>query len=91
MKREQDEVDAELARLNDLQMRVRQFSAFGDDNRRAIGAQIEVLEDWLDEDDVDTRFADEADNVRDAAYEAAAWLSGTTEPGGMSEGWAELT
>ena len=89
MKRTDEEIAAEIAKLHGLKDRIRQVSAFGDSNRTAIEAQIETLEHEWDEDDVYTEFATDADNVLDSALEARKWADGD-ENGAPSTGWESL-
>ncbi|RPJ06418.1 MAG: hypothetical protein EHM36_07000 [Deltaproteobacteria bacterium] len=85
-----EEIKKEIERLETMKPHVRRYSAFGDDHHAAIGAQIDVLRDGLDGDDVWDRFEHEKDNVRDAALEAVDWLEDQNEQEAPSEGWKEL-
>ena len=49
---------------------------FGDDNEMAIQAQMDVIDNAYDEDDVEEFYGGDSDYVRDAALSAAAWLVG---------------
>lgn len=82
------EVEAEIATLEELKPKVRRLSAFGDDNHAAIGAQVKVLRNRMDEDDAYERYDDE-DYLADAATEAARWLAGD-EDEAPSVGWKAL-
>jgi hypothetical protein len=85
----QAQIDKEIKALKDIKPRVRQCTGFGDNNWDAIDAQIRVLEEHMDEDDVYVNFpvqeGEEGDedysdgcpqNVHDSALEAARWLAG---------------
>lgn len=79
-----DQVAAEIELLKGLKPRVRPVSAFGDDNRAAIEAQIAVLTERMSLDDVYDRFGvgafldeDEFDQYAlDSALVAHDWLHG---------------
>lgn len=77
-----DQVVAEIALLQELKPKVRQRSAFGDDNHAAIGAQIDVLQDRMSMDDVYDSYGEEAAGdefdqyVLDNALHAHDWLHG---------------
>lgn len=80
MKPNPEEIKAEIEKLRDLKPRIRQYSAFGDDNHAAIGAEILVLEGRLFED---------CEHNLDAALAARSWLDGYEETP-PSEGWESL-
>lgn len=96
-------VNAEIARLVKMKSRVRQRTAFGDDNHDAIDAQILVLTNRADNDEVYDRFGpshddkgkesfeftDSCDHKLQAALEALMWLEGETKEA-PSKGWKEL-
>lgn len=86
------QIDAEIAALKEIKPKVRHFTAFGDDNHAAIDAQIEVLENDLDEDDIDNMDGAEfeTENEVSAARDAALWRDGNFEGGSPSEEWGTL-
>lgn len=102
----QADVDAEIAKLNELREKIsvtHPFTVFGDDNVAAIDAQIEVLTERMDEDEVCDRFpGEESDNdedddaaiadphVHNAARDALDWLTGDSDEL-PSAGWSSLT
>lgn len=90
-----DEIQAEVAKLRDLLPRVRRRSAFGDDNREAIQAQIDVLTGRMNLDEVDSAWgystADEySDSLHQHATDAFDWYSGLSDEPAPSEGWQVL-
>lgn len=96
--RSQKEIDAELKRLTELKDQVPQYTMFGDDNRAAIEAQIEVLSEELDLDDIYQRSVEDEDDdddskwnlhTRDSALTAFQWLS-EEEDELPSKGWSEI-
>jgi hypothetical protein len=92
------EIKAEILKLTTMKPTVLMSSMFGDNHHDAIDAQIEVLEERLDSDDVYDRYPsieeDEDNgypaNVRDSAIEAAMWMEGESEDGSPSENWQSL-
>jgi hypothetical protein len=95
----QKQIDAEIKILEDYRNRVRATSAFGDDHRESIDAQIDVLREDLEDDDIYERFGvspeEEADGqeqpglVSQALY-ARQWLDGELDDGPLSESWKSL-
>jgi hypothetical protein len=84
------EINAEIKKLRDMKPNVRMTSAFGDNHHNAIDAQIRVLDELMDEEDIETIFDDDAQNVRDEAYNALQWMLGEDEYDAPSQGWQEL-
>jgi hypothetical protein len=84
------QVTEEIKTLKAMKPTVLRASVFGDDHHKAIDAQVAVLEEKLSEDDVYERYQDRADNVRDAASQAAQWMEGESEDGKPSKGWKSL-
>jgi hypothetical protein len=82
------EIEDELANLKNLRDKVPQLTAFGDDNQEAIDAQVRVIEERLDYEDVLEEFEEEGDHILSHALTALEWLEEDDVP--PSEGWAEL-
>lgn len=94
-----EEVLAEIATLKDYRERVLHYSAFGDDHRASIAAQIAVLHENLDDDDIYLRYGvspEEEDegveqpSIIGQALDARQWLDGESEDGPPSGGWKSL-
>lgn len=91
----QQEINLEITRLEKLLPRVRATSAFGDDNKAAVRADIAVLKEKLSEDDIYDRFeydtGDEDENrgELDSALNARRWLDGQNK-NPPSKDWALL-
>lgn len=83
----QAEVETEIEALKGQLDRVRRLSVFGEDNRRKIQAQIEVLENDYDDDDIED-FID--DDYQDDANDARRWLDGDSSDGTLSASWEPL-
>lgn len=86
------EIQEEINKLKEIKPHVLMYSSFGDNHHEAIEAQIQVLEEIMEEDDIEDAFDDKPENVRSAAMDAAFWLAGEeiddfTTP---SESWKEL-
>jgi hypothetical protein len=94
-----EEIKAEIVALREVHDKVRRRSYFGTDNRACIDAQIVVLEEDLDEDEIDERFMfdetsddfEEGDReIYHAAQDARAWIEGTGDEPSLVAGWKEL-
>ena len=88
-------IDLEIQKLKEMKQKVRETSAFGDNNRDAIDAQIVVLEGRMMEDEIYERFGEEADgfaqNVLDSALDALEYLDGNAAGDEIpSSSWASL-
>lgn len=92
-------VVTEIARLREMKPTVRRSSIFGDDHWAAIDAQILVLDEYMDEDELDAAYppcdADDPapENVRSAAERALWWRDGDENYGGdgpPSKAWEGL-
>lgn len=88
----QKQITAEIAKLTKMKPKVRRRSGFGDDHHAAIDAQIYVLTERSDLDDIYDAWAEEdhASNVQEAAVEACHWMTGENAQQAPSKGWAEL-
>ena len=82
-------VKAEIEALKQIKPKVRPESFFGDNHHDAIDAQVKVLTEDMSEEDAESEFEYEPDNVRNAAMEAYDWLEGSL-PEAPSAGWQEL-
>lgn len=96
LKRTREEIEAEIESLRYLAPRINPLSFFGDDNRTAVDAQIEVLSELLDEDEIDERHDDagegevfSTDHACKSARHAARWLEGEADSK-PSAGWIAL-
>ena len=87
-----EEIKKELAVLKELKPNIRQFTAFGEDNRAAMEAQIVVLEKNLTEDQIDKRFTADADySISSEAHAARDWLDGCYDgEEALSKDWEVL-
>jgi len=78
----------ECARLVTFAKLVPATTAFGENNRRAIEAQVAVIRDGIDEDDANDQFGD-SESALDAVNDAFLWMSGVGEA--PSIGWESLS
>ena len=82
----EERIAEEIETLKEQVKTVRKSSAFGDDNRAAINAQIRTLEEGFDEDDIEDFIDDDQQqDARDAFY----WVNGD-EDVSPSASWAPL-
>lgn len=77
----EDQINAEISALVALKPKVRERTAFGDDNHAAIDAQLAVLRERMSSDEVYDAYGDEdADefdqHTFDAALSACDWMTG---------------
>lgn len=86
-----EQITKEIEALKTVRPNVRPITFFGDDNLAALDAQIQVLEEDLDEDDVwDEWPEDEQDwYVRESARHAVDWVNDEEDPDskGLAGGW----
>lgn len=77
----QKEIETEIAALKAVRPKVRPRSMFGDDNLAAFDAQIEVLEQGLDLDDIYDRFdvASSSEYILEGALAAHDWIQGKND------------
>lgn len=83
-------IEQEIEALVKMKPTVLRRSGFGDDHHAAIEAQIEVLRERMDQDDVDDNYADAEDNVRSSVQDAFAWLQGEHESEALTDDWESL-
>ena len=87
------EIEAEIAKLEDLKKRVPATTMFGESNVEAIETQIIVIRGRLNEDDVFTKAEEEDwdDRTREHALEAAEWLEDKSKKmADDPEGWLSI-
>lgn len=93
----EEQVTAEIAALQAIKPKVRQFTAFHDDNHAGIDAQIQVLTDRMDSEQVHDKYllaAGAGDHVFFEALHASDWLYGLLaidEDKAPSLEWQSLT
>lgn len=80
------EREEEVSALRAIKSSVPSRSAFGDDNDGSISAQIQVIEEEMDEDQARREWGD--DYIQSSALEAVAWLTEDNPP--PSEEWAAM-
>lgn len=92
MKPTPTEIIAEAKILDTIKPKVPQHSAFGEDNRAAIDAQIKVLEGRMDLNDIYQK-EDDMEWGRhevESAREALDWMEGDSEDK-PSDGWMPIS
>lgn len=97
MKPNDEQIQKEIKRLEEIKPRVRHFSMFGDDNHARIQAQIDTLKEGLTEDQIYDRWDGEDEQSPDLVSEALsarAWAdTGETSDGELDlvSAWEPLT
>lgn len=84
-----EEVQIEVGKLTEMKPKIRHFSFFGDNNHNAVQAQIDVLKDDMDEDEIYDMEGDWTQHEIDNALEARRWLDEESEEA-PSSGWESL-
>jgi hypothetical protein len=85
-----DEVEKEIEGLRKIKPKLPAQNYFNENIHDAVDAQIAVLEERMEEDDVDENYGDDADNVRSSAQDACAWLNGEHETDSLVAEWEPL-
>ena len=85
----QDEIEKQITALKEVRPKVRPYSYFGDDNLAALDAQIKVLEEDLDDDEIYDEWPGEESeiNIRGAADKARNWIDGGSESDDLATDW----
>lgn len=90
----EEQIQETIRQLKEIKPKIKRYSFFGDDNRATMQAQIEVLEERLDDDDIYERWSeDDQGDIRASAQSALQWMeNGETEDGetDLVEGWKGL-
>ena len=84
------QIKKEADKLAKMKPQVRRTTAFGDDNHEAIDAQIRVLDEDMNEDEIYGEWEGDENRLRDNALEARRWMDGESEDGTPSYGWKDL-
>lgn len=90
MKPTQEQIQAEIEKLQEMKPKVRQHTAFGEDNHAAIEVQIRVLEQNLDEWVIFDQWDMIDDYLCANALYAREWLDGGGEPMSGPNMWGSL-
>lgn len=71
-----EQVTEEIEALKTVRPSVRPTSMFGDDNLGSVDAQIEVLDEYLDDDEIHDRFdvASSSEYILESALAARQWM-----------------
>lgn len=79
-----EEVQKEIKALQAVRPNVRPRSMFDDDNLAALDAQVVVLEEDLDNDDIYFSF-DHTEHILSSALDARSWLDGESDVDSLAE------
>ena len=84
-----EQVTKEIEALKTVRPNVRPRSMFGDDNLGSVDAQITVLDEYLDEDDIAERFdhAGSSEYVLESALAARQWIDDESESDSLAMDW----
>lgn len=88
----QEEIDEQIAALKEIRPKVKPYSFFGDDNLAKLDAQIKVLEEDMDPDEVWDEWPEEEKDmeIRMAADETVAWRDGESDVDNLADDWPLL-
>ena len=88
MEKTEKEIKKEIKALKAIRPKVRPFSAFGDDNLAQLDAQVVVLEEDLDNNEIYDRYDHSgiSEEIISAALEARNWIDGESEDESLAEG-----
>ena len=77
-----EEIQKEIQALKAVRSKVRPTSFFGDDNLAALDAQVQVLEEYMDEDEIWNEWPEEEAelHIRNLALEAWNWVCDDEDP-----------
>lgn len=91
MRKSTTQIKKEADTLEAMKLKVRQFTAFGEDNHKRIEAQITVLRENLDEDDIDDKWPPEDDyDLNECARNAMDWINCCGDVESLSGDWKPL-
>ena len=88
----QKEIEKQITALKEIRPKVRPYSVFGDSNLDKLDAQIKVLEEDMDSDEVYDEWPGEEKDMetRMAADDAIAWRDGESEIEDLAADWPLL-
>ena len=91
MMRSDKEIKKEIEKLKGLIGKIRPFTIFGDDNGKQLEAQIKVLEEKMDIDDVydDIEFCEDEMLCCDLTH-VVQWMNNEEGEPAPSKGWKDL-
>lgn len=85
----QEEIKKEIEALKAIRPKVVPYSMFDDDNLAKLDAQVKVLEEDMDSDDIwDEWPGEESDmGIRSSAGDARNWIDGYGDDDSLANGW----
>lgn len=83
----QKEIKKEVEALKAIRPKVKPYSMFGDDNLAALDAQVDVLENDLDNADIYERYdyCNSSEHVLEAALDARNWVNNELDIDSLAE------
>ena len=84
-----EEIQNEIRALKEIRPKVRPTSMLGDDNLAALDAQVDVLENKLDDNDIYDKYdhVDSSEYVLENALDARSWRDGASDIEHLAEDW----
>lgn len=88
----QEEVARQITALKEVRPKVRPHSVFGTSNLAQLDAQVDVLENLLDNDDIHDQYdrSGTEEETLSAALEARQWIEGESEEDDLATGYPLL-
>jgi len=83
------EIQTEIKALKAVRPKVRPYSAFGDNNLEQLDAQVDVLENNLDNNEIYNKYdrSQYSEETVSAALDARQWIDGESEVESLAEGY----
>lgn len=84
-----EEIDKQIAALKEIRPKIRTYSMFGTDNLAQLDAQVNVLENSLNYDDIYEEYDHSGmdEELLSSALCALDWLNGNTDIDDLAEDW----
>lgn len=85
----QEEIDKQVKKLKAIRPKIKPYSFFGDSNLDKLDAQVKVLEEDMDSDEVWDEWPEEESDmeIRMSADDAVSWRDGESEVNDLAEDW----
>ena len=89
MEKTQEEIDKQVKALKEIRPKIKPYNFFGDSNLAKLDAQVRVLEEDMDSDEVWDEWPEEEKDMetRMAADDAITWRDGESEIDNLATDW----
>lgn len=84
-KKTKEEIKKQIKALKSVRPNIVPRSAFGDNNIARLDAQVKVLEENMDEDEIWDKWSDM--DIAQCAIDALQWMEGDSEIDDLAEDW----